>query len=84
MAIEQDKQEIKDNPVLEDGLSTEGIDPEFLSDLQESQTEFESWLENIRGRREKSVSLLEEVREELEHLRSSPQESQSGLEILKE
>ncbi|MGB3507745.1 MAG: hypothetical protein WBA93_00560 [Microcoleaceae cyanobacterium] len=82
MAIEQNRQEIEDNPVVKDGLSTEGIDQEFLSDLQESQTEFESWLENIRSRRKKSVSLLEEVREELEHLRSSPQESQSWLETL--
>ena len=63
MAI--DKQEIEDNSVLQEDLSTEAIDPEFLSDLQESQTEFEGWLENIRSRREKSVSLLEEVKEEL-------------------
>jgi hypothetical protein len=65
MAIEEEKQEVEDNALLEEGLSAEGMDPEFLSYLEESQNEFEGWLERVRYRRERSVSLLDEVRGDL-------------------
>jgi hypothetical protein len=41
------------------------MDSEFLSYLEESQNEFEGWLERVRYRRERSVSLLDEVRGDL-------------------
>lgn len=65
MAIEEEKQEVDNNALLDEGLSFEGVDPEFLSYLEESQNEFEGWLERVRYRREKSISLLDEVRGEL-------------------
>lgn len=65
MAIGEEGQEMEDNLVLDEGLSTQAIDPKFLADLERSQGEFEGWLEKIRERGEKSISLLEEVREDL-------------------
>jgi hypothetical protein len=65
MAIEEEKQEVEDNALLEEGLSAEGMDSEFLSFLEKSQNEFEGWLERVRYRRERSVSLLDEVRGDL-------------------
>ena len=65
MAIEEEKQEVDDNALLEEGLSAEGADPEFLAFLEESQNEFEGWLERVRYRREKSLSVLDEVRGDL-------------------
>lgn len=70
MAIEEEKQMVEDNAVLEEGLSAEGMDPEVLSYLEESQNEFEGWLERVRYRREKSVSLLDEVRGDLRRSQS--------------
>ena len=60
MAIEEEKLEVDDNAVLDEGLSYEGIDPDFVAYLEESQNEFEGWLERVRVRREKS--LLDEAR----------------------
>ncbi len=65
MAIEEEKQEQDDKAIFGEGLSAEGIDPEFLSYLEESQNEFEGWLERVRNRREKSISVLDEVRGDL-------------------
>jgi len=76
MAIEEEKQEVDDNALLEEGLSGEGVDPEFLAYLEESQNEFEGWLERVRYRREKSISLLDEVRGELGRSRSSLKNAQ--------
>ncbi len=36
------------NVLAEEGLSAEGMDSEFLSYLEESQNEFEGWLERVR------------------------------------
>ncbi|MDJ0555233.1 MAG: hypothetical protein QNJ68_12490 [Microcoleaceae cyanobacterium MO_207.B10] len=63
------KQEVEENVVIDDNLPTDGIDSEFLLNLQESQSEFDGWLDKVRERREKSLDLLEEVRQKLEHIR---------------
>ena len=75
MVTQEEKQEVEDYAVLEEGLSVEGVDSEFVSSLDESQNEFEGWLERVRDRRESSVSVLDEVRGDLGR-------SQSWLEKL--
>jgi hypothetical protein len=52
-----------------------GIESEFLLDLQRSDDEFCGWLEGIRSRRKRSLSVLDEVRGDLER-------SQSWLESI--
>lgn len=71
MIIQQDSQDVTDNAILEDDLSSQVVDSDFLADVQGSETEFEVWLQKIRERREKSVSLLEEVRRDLERSQNS-------------
>ena len=41
MAIEGEKQEVDGNALLEEGLSAEGLDREFLASLEASENEFE-------------------------------------------
>ena len=71
MVIEQDRQDVANEAILQDDSFSQAVDSEFLADLQKSEIEFDGWLEKIRERREKSVSLLEEVRGELERSRNS-------------
>ncbi|NEP43878.1 MAG: hypothetical protein F6K35_33515 [Okeania sp. SIO2H7] len=71
MAIEEVKPEVDDNALLEEGSSAERMDSEFLAYLEESQNEFEGWLERVRDRRERSLSVLDEVMGDLERSQSS-------------